>query len=157
MNILIGPAKKSDLSEILNLQKDCYQSEAEIYNDFTIPPLTQNANSLLIDFEKKLILKAELDNEIIASVQAFQEEDSCYIGRLIVKQEMQNQGIGKKMLNAIEAKFSNCKRFELFTGFRSEKNLFFYQKLGYREFKRETINENLTIIFLEKRKINGSE
>ena len=46
MNILIQPSLKSDLEEILKLQKECYRAEAEIYNDFTIPPLTQDLTSL---------------------------------------------------------------------------------------------------------------
>ncbi len=31
----------SDAEEILSLQKLAYRSEAEIYNDFNIPPLVQ--------------------------------------------------------------------------------------------------------------------
>jgi hypothetical protein len=34
-------ADKGDYEEILDLQKLAYQSEAIIFNDFTIPPLTQ--------------------------------------------------------------------------------------------------------------------
>jgi hypothetical protein len=52
-------------------------------------------------------------------------------------------------LEAAEKKFNNAKRFELFTGYKSEKNLFLYKKLGYKEFKDEQINE-MTIKYLEK-------
>ena len=39
---MITKALYSDLEEILALQKLAYQSEAELYDDYTIPPLTQS-------------------------------------------------------------------------------------------------------------------
>jgi hypothetical protein len=39
--LIIEEATVSDAEEILALQKLAYQSEAEIYNDFGIPPLVQ--------------------------------------------------------------------------------------------------------------------
>lgn len=150
MNIRIQPAAKNDLKAILQLQKECYQTEAEIYNDFTISPLTQDLESLENDFDSQTILKAESDRKIVASVRGFRQNETCCIGRLIVHPDVQNLGIGQKMIKAIETAFPQCKRFELFTGFRSEKNLYLYQKLGYREFRREKANTNLTLIFMEK-------
>jgi hypothetical protein len=40
-------------------------------------------------------------------------------------------------------------RYELFTGHRSERNLYLYAKLGYRQFKREPVHEALTVVYLE--------
>jgi len=39
-NFEIKPAEINDLGQILYLQKCCYLSEAEIYNDYSIDPLT---------------------------------------------------------------------------------------------------------------------
>lgn len=41
-------------------------------------------------------------------------------------------------------------QYELFTGHKSEKNLYLYKKLGYTEFKREKVNDNLTLVYLKK-------
>ncbi|QGY47387.1 GNAT family N-acetyltransferase [Maribellus comscasis] len=150
MEIQIQPALLNDLKQILQLQKDCYQSEAKIYDNFDIPPLTQSLKSLEEDFNRQTILKAELGGKLVASVRAFRENGTCFIGRLIVKEDFQNRGIGRKMMKAIEAVFSDCYRYELFTGFKSVKNLNLYHKLGYREFKRHKENEKLTIVFFEK-------
>ena len=54
---------------------------------------------------------------------------------------------------SIEGLFESAKRFELFTDHKSIKNIYLYQKLGYREFKRMPINYILTMIYLEKYKI----
>jgi catechol 2,3-dioxygenase-like lactoylglutathione lyase family enzyme/ribosomal protein S18 acetylase RimI-like enzyme len=148
--IRILPACKADLSAILDLQKECYMSEAEIYNDFEIPPLKQDLKSLEDEFDYSFILKGLVDGQIVTSVRGFFDNDTCYIGKLIVKNEFQNRGIGRKMMGCFEAVFRDCKRFELFTGFKSLKNLYLYKKLGYKEFKKERINDGLSLIYLEK-------
>ena len=81
-------------------------------------------------------------------------EDTCYIGRLIVHPDYQNQGIGTALMSEIEDKFSNISRFEIFTGYKSEKNLYIYKKLGYETFKEEVVDDKLTLVFLEKKRIN---
>jgi ribosomal protein S18 acetylase RimI-like enzyme len=147
----VEKATLSDAEEILSLQKLAYQSEAEIYNDFNIPPLVQTLEEIKKDFGIQFLLKAVMDEKIIASVRAHTKEGTCYIGRLIVHPDFQNQGIGTKLMVEIEKIFSTCQRFELFTGARSERNLYLYQKLGYKIFKTAKITDQTTIVYLEKK------
>jgi len=112
--------------------------------------LTQTLKSIEKDFDKEAFLKIEVENKIIASVRGYMDFDTCKIGRLIVENKFQNQGLGTKLMKAIESKFDFAKRFELFTGHKSEKKLFLYNKLGYSEFKREQINRKIEFVFLEK-------
>lgn len=86
------------LEAILSLQKLAYRSEAEIYDDFTIPPLTQTLEGIKKDFERQIFLKAVTDGRIIGSVRAFVKEGTCYVGRLIVHPDFQNQGIGTQLM-----------------------------------------------------------
>lgn len=150
--MIIELAFERDLLDILELQKLAYQSEAEIYNDYSIPPLTQTLDEIKEDFTFQVFLKAVIKNKIIGSIRVYKEEDTLYIGRLIVHPDFQNQGIGTKLLKEIEAKFNEVKRFELFTGYKSKKNLYLYHKSGYSIFKSEKISENLTLDYLEKNK-----
>ena len=143
-------ATEQDLPEILQLQKDAYLSEAKIYNDYDIPPLKQDIDSIKNEFEKGKILKAMIGNELVGSVRAYQESSTCYIGKLIVKENQQNKGIGKSLMQAIESLYVDCNRFELFTGMKSEKNLHLYKKSAYTPFKEVKINDQLTMVFLEK-------
>jgi ribosomal protein S18 acetylase RimI-like enzyme len=148
--MIIKPATINDADEILSLQKLAYQSEAEIYNDFNIPPLNQSLEEIKDEFDNKTFLKAVVDGKIIGSVRAFVEQGTCYIGRLIVHPDFQNQGTGTKMMNEIEKFFKKAKRFELFTGHKSKRNIYLYQKLGYRIFRTEKITDNLEIVYLVK-------
>jgi len=142
-------AGEENLNEILALQKLAYQSEAELNNDFDIPPLTQTLEEIRAEFGQALFLKAMEGERIIGSVRAHEKDGTCHIGRLIVHPEYQNRGIGSRLLRDIESRF-DCKRFELFTSERSERNLYLYKKFGYREFKRLPLNEKTTLVFLEK-------
>jgi hypothetical protein len=55
-------------------------------------------------------------------------------------------------MKAIEQQFTapEVNRYELNTGHKSIRNLYLYQKLGYREFKRIPVNEKVTMVFMEK-------
>jgi hypothetical protein len=53
-------------------------------------------------------------------------------------------------MNAIEAKFSEVGRFELFTGEKSTKNLSLYRKLGYVKFGTEQMTPSVRIVYMEK-------
>lgn len=148
MNIEIATIQ--DAQSILALQKLAYVSEAEIYNDFNIDPLTQTSDSLCNDFRKQVFLKALVNDRIVGSVRGYLGDGTCHIGRLIVHPDYQNRGIGKQLMSEIESFFKNATRYELFTGHRSERNLYLYQKLGYSTHKTERVNDNLVLVFLEK-------
>jgi lactoylglutathione lyase len=148
-NFEIKEATYEDLEQILYVQKCCYLSEAEIYNNYSIQPLTQKSDDIKLDFENQNILKLEYNNKIIGSVRGFVKDNTCCIGKLFVDKDFQNMGFGKQLMIEIEKKFRDVPRFELFTGYKSAKNLYLYNSLGYKEFKSELV-DGVTIKYLEK-------
>ncbi len=124
--------------------------QAKIYNDYTIPPLIETIEEMKNVFPQQTFLKAVIDNKIVGSVRGYKEGDTCHIGRLIVHPDFQNQGIGSKLMNEIEHNFKDIKKYELFTGHKSEKNIYLYKKLGYKQFKVEPIHEKLKHVYFEK-------
>ncbi|MGY6650476.1 GNAT family N-acetyltransferase [Wenyingzhuangia sp. IMCC45574] len=148
----ISIAEKKDLKAILALQKACYMEEAVLYNDYTIPPLTDTLESIEQNYKNEKILKIECDGKLVGSVRGILELNTCKIGRLIVHTNYRNKGLGTKLMNQIESEFDNVNRFELFTGHKSIRNLSLYKKLGYSEFRKQRISENLELVFLEKMK-----
>jgi len=148
--MIIERAVIIDMEEILALQKLAYRSEAEIYNDFSIPPLLQTLEEIKEEFRDQVFLKAIVNGKIIGSVRAYQNEEACYIGKLIIEPESQNQGIGTRLLYEIEGAFKLSKRYKLFTGHKSVKNICLYQKAGYKVYKQEKITDNINFVYLEK-------
>jgi ribosomal protein S18 acetylase RimI-like enzyme len=143
-----------DAEDILALQKLAYRSEAEIYNDFHIPPLDQTLEDMKADIQRQVVLKAVMrcgNGRIVGSVRAFSKDGTCHIGRLIVDPDLQRRGIGTALMGAIEGRFNEATRYELFTGDRSEGNIRLYERLGYRRFKSERASDSLTLVYMEKK------
>lgn len=143
----------TDAETILALQKRAYHSEAELNNDFSIPPLTQTLEQLRAEFSLKEILKVMVDGEIVGSGQAKIDNGTVFIGRIIVCPDFWGQGIGSGILQALESVFPEAIRYELFTGAKSHKNLAFYKSRSYRNFKTAILGET-ELVYLEKYK-NG--
>ena len=151
MNFEITLADKDDLQQILQLQNVCYKTEAELHDEKNIPPLTETYNSINQEFEEgMLFLKGIVDGTLVGSVRGQIKDDIALIGRLIVKKEFQNNGFGQLLMRKIENHLDHSIRYELFTGHKSDKNIKLYQKLGYSEIRRQYINDNLTLVYLEK-------
>jgi ribosomal protein S18 acetylase RimI-like enzyme len=143
-------ASIDDLTEILELQIRAYQSEAEIYNDYSIEPLIETPLELQEQFKDKVFLKAVFDGKIVGSVRGYLKAETIHIGRLAVEPDFQNQGMGTQLIRSIEGYFPNAERYELFTGHKSVNNLRLYNNLGYREFKREPGGDQVMMVYLEK-------
>lgn len=150
VDVILERATVGDAEAILSLQVLAYQQEAAIYGNYKIPPLLQTLAHLQEEFHTHTFLVARWHQEIVGSVRALCRDGRCHIGRLIVHPRLQRQGLGSRLMTAIEAAFPEAQSYELFTGHRSEGNLRLYHRLGYREFKRQPAAPGLEIVFLEK-------
>lgn len=150
MSITIQQAADSDLRDILNLQYIAYQSEAKLLGNLNIPPLTQTLEEVENEFKNGIFLKAtDEKGMIIGSVRAHSSKQTLYIGKLIVHPYSQGQGIGTKLVHAIE-NISPHQRYELFTSSKSVENIRLYKRLGYSIFLEKEIAEDLTFVYMEK-------
>jgi GNAT superfamily N-acetyltransferase len=149
-------ATVADALEILALQKLSYLSEARLYNDYSIPPLTQTVEDLVADFGRKTFLKAVEDGRIVGSVNGFRKDDCCHIGRLMVHPDFQGRGIGSLLMEAIEAAFDDVRAWELFTGELSLNNIRLYERLGYRIVREEPFpGSTFAVVFMGKTRNKG--
>ncbi|MGA3007002.1 MAG: GNAT family N-acetyltransferase [Opitutaceae bacterium] len=145
-------AEINDAPAILGLQKIAYRSEAEIYGEDNLPAMQQTLEELQKDFARpeQVFLKAVVNGKIIGSVRGFPSDQATLVSRLIVHPFFQRHGIGQKLIEEIEKAFPASKRFEVFTGQRSEDNLRRLRKLGFQEFKTEPFKPALTWVHLQK-------
>jgi GNAT superfamily N-acetyltransferase len=149
---VIVPAVRDDAERILYLQRLAYLVEAERYQEWQIPPLTESVRQMLVEFGRQLFLKACVHSarQIVGAVRARLENGTCHVGRLIVHPDFQGHGIGSTLLRAIEERFASATRFELFTGHCSADNLRFYACRGYAPFREQPVSTRLTLVYLEK-------
>lgn len=147
----IVKAEYNDLTEILNLQYLAYQSEADLFGTRDIPPLKQTLDEVIEEYNQGIILKLiDENNLIIGSIRAKEKDGTVYIGKLMVHPDYRCKGYGSRMLNEIEAYFPET-RYELFTSTRSVDNIRLYSKMGYKEFKQESLSDELIFIYMEKK------
>ena len=111
----ICEAKVEDAPIVLQIQKEAYISEAELHNDFNIPPLTQSLAELESEFNDKCVLKVILNEQIIGSGQVKLNGTTSHIGRMAVKTNFKGMGVGSKLLSALEQFYPEANRVELFT------------------------------------------
>lgn len=147
---IIESATRVDAPAILALQKLAYRSEASLYADWNLPPLTQTLDALRAEFAESVVLKAVADGVIVGSVRARREGDTWRIGRLVVHPDFRGQGLGTRLLRAIERESGDSHRIELFTAHRSSGNIRLYERLGYVRSREQVLSPAVTLVFMEK-------
>ncbi|MEV1022460.1 GNAT family N-acetyltransferase [Streptomyces sp. NPDC050264] len=154
MSVTISAATEADTEQILKLQYLCYQSEAQLYGDYSIEPLRQSLDSVRAELTGGTVLVARLGDEVVASVRGTIDADgTARIDKLIVHPRMQRHGLGGRLLSAVESALGTAgtaKRFELFSGHRSEHNLRLYRKHGYTPVSTKRVDDRLTLVTLAK-------
>ena len=150
--IEIARASAADAAALHELQRLAYRSEAELYDDWTIPPLVEPLAATERALVEMHVLKATQGGRIVGAVRGRIDGDTCHVGRLMVHPDFQGRGIGSQLMRALECASPQVQRFELFTGERSARNLQVYSRLGYRELRRATLSARVTLVYLEKRR-----
>jgi len=145
-------AEAADAGEILTLSRGAYVSEAQLYDDPFLPPLTETLEEIAKAIEEAHVLKAVLNGRIIATGRARREADTLHLGRLAVAPDMQGRGLGSTLIAALEVLATpGTEHFALFTGARSEPNLRLYKRLGYEETHRGEGSTGNELVYLRKR------
>ncbi|MBO0653446.1 GNAT family N-acetyltransferase [Streptomyces triculaminicus] len=154
MSVTISAAAGEDAEQILKLQYLCYQSEAALYGDYSIEPLTQTLDDLRAELGRGCVLVARLGEEVVGSVRGtVDDEGTAVITGLIVHPRMQRHGLGGRLLAALEERLAGewaAKRYRLATGQRSEGNLRLYRKWGYERTGSRVVTRAFTLVTLEK-------
>jgi ech hydrogenase subunit C len=148
--MIIEKADYSDMPEILALQKIAYQSEQELYTNSSLAPLNQSLTELQKDFMNMIVLKALVNGKIIGSIRGLALEGTGYHSRVVVHPYFQGRGLGAKLIREIEKDLLPVKRWEVFTWYKSKRNIQLYQKLGYKVFKTEKVSDTMEFVYLEK-------
>ncbi|QFY14322.1 GNAT family N-acetyltransferase [Nonomuraea phyllanthi] len=150
MLVQIERALAADAGEILTVQRAAYVSEAQLYGDPYIPPLVESLEQVRKIIESAVMLKALDAGRVVGAVRGQVSGTTCLVGRLVVAPDHQGRGIGTALLAALHEAVPEARAFDLFTGHLSEANLRLYRRLGYRETRRERMDDHLTLIHLRR-------
>lgn len=155
-SVTISAATDDDAEQILKLQYLCYQTEAELYGDWRIEPLTQTLAELRTELAEGCVLVARLGEEVVGTVRALVDADrTARISRLCVHPRMRRHGLGGRLLTRIEERLAAeraARRYRLCTGHRSDVNLRLYRRCGYTAVGTRTDSGpgRVTLVTMEK-------
>ena len=134
----IRSANEKDIAVILDLLYELGRPKPQKDSDVEI--FEKLVRAYLKDPDKE-ILVAEHDTDIVGIVSIMflsrlnRDLVEMYIPELVVTKSYQNQGVGKKLVNAcIElAKKKKCHRIRLESGIQRKESHIFYKNLGFEQ------------------------
>ncbi|MGW6277484.1 tRNA (guanosine(37)-N1)-methyltransferase TrmD [Kribbella sp. NPDC055071] len=151
--VRVLPATEADAGEIHTLQLASFLSEGLIYDDFSIPPLTEGVDAVVARLKRGGTLKAVAGTRIVGSVQLTVDGPVGHIERLVVAPDWQGRGLGARLLRVAEQLApAEVTSYQLDTGAESDRNLGLYQKAGYRETGRRQQTAKIELVLLTKRR-----
>ncbi|RNL79849.1 tRNA (guanosine(37)-N1)-methyltransferase TrmD [Nocardioides marmorisolisilvae] len=130
--------RPSDAGEIFTLQRACWVQELQVNPGVRIHALEEDLETVRRWIGTDTVLVLRSAGRLVGAVRArlHQGEDGTAtwdIGRLMVAPDLQGSGLGRQLLEAIEAAApESATTFELFTGAGSLRNQKMYKKAGYR-------------------------
>lgn len=129
----IRPIETDDAGEVLTVQRAAFASEALIYGDPDMPPLTQTLEELRAELVENLGCVAVTGHRLVGAVRARIDGHLLLIGRLAIAPDQQGEGLGTLLLAAVEerGRDAGATAAELFTGGLSEANQRLYEREGY--------------------------
>lgn len=138
--------------ELLTVRRAAFVTEAQLYDDPNIPPLTQTLDELRADLADPNVvtLGAWLGHRLVGSIRVGLDDPKATLGRLAVAPDLQGRGIGTQLLLAVPAHLRpTTSEVWVFTGQDSLQNLAMYAKHGYEHQYDQAAGE-LTYAYLRK-------
>ncbi|HXV66794.1 MAG TPA: GNAT family N-acetyltransferase [Nitrosopumilaceae archaeon] len=136
-NVQIRSAKSKDIPIILELLYELGRPRAK--KDSDIDTFTKLVKKYLKDSDKEILIAENNDSKIVGMISMVfllrlnQKENEMYIPELVVFENYQKKGIGKKLLDSCIklAKEKKCHRIRLESGNSRKESHIFYKKLGF--------------------------
>ncbi|MDG4823830.1 GNAT family N-acetyltransferase [Asanoa sp. WMMD1127] len=146
----IRRADAADAGEVFTLQRAAFLSEAQRYDDPHLPVLTETLAELTAVLDTVFVGRHLAGRLVVVGRGRLDAAGTCHIGRLAVAPDLRGQGLGRRMLRAVEAAHPDARRFELFTGAASHDNIRLYERNGYTIFARRTLDRGPGLVHLAK-------
>jgi tRNA (guanine37-N1)-methyltransferase len=156
----IVPATRGDAGEILTLQRCCWVTEAIDSDSLAIPALHEDLATVVAELDRWQTWVVRSAGRLVGSVRGRLADGpdggSVWdIGRLMVAPDLQGRGLGRVLLEHIQAVApAEATAYRLFTGAKAARNQRLYKKAGFR--LRPELEAPPLAVIMTKRRISGS-
>lgn len=125
----------ADIDAIAQITAEAFKKYSQMIGIDKIPALIETAEDIKKDIEENIVLVAFVDGVPVGSVRVRIEKDgeSAYLYRFGVRLNVQNNGIGKSLMNLVDIKMKEkgIKRISLHTGAKVSSLVRFYYGRGF--------------------------
>lgn len=156
MNVMLQEVKSSEVFSAFLMLKRGFLPTYFKYFDKVNPIFTSYSKfSNRLRSDKNAAFWIIADRIKVGMIELQFKDDMVHINNFYILKKYQNRGIGQTALINIHNKYSDCKRWHLFTIKQDKRNCYLYEKLGYISSGVEhRINKRMMLIEYEKRKDN---
>jgi len=143
MDITVRLATKDDSAEISWVLLNAFGQNKESYTPEAFEIVTPSTDLIAERFDEGPQWVAEIDDEIVGTVSLTTEPEGLYIRSMAVRQDAQGQGVGHKLLEAINeyADKSEHDRIFLYTTYFVPGAKEMYEKHGFSWVRDTTADE----------------
>ncbi|MBR3929230.1 MAG: GNAT family N-acetyltransferase [Clostridia bacterium] len=156
MIVRLQPARPEDAIRLTEMQARAFMPIVQKRGGFETSPAAESPDQMLerITDKKSRSFIIMADDMYAGMIRIKQLGAGAYkISPIFVLPEFQNMGIGKKAISLAEEMFPSACLWTLFCVREDEKNVYFYEKLGFQKTGCERkLTENITLIGYERRK-----
>jgi GNAT superfamily N-acetyltransferase len=137
--------------EVLTVQRAAFLTEARTYGRVDIPPLAESLEDLRREIATTTTVAAFLGERLVGSARLSLEGEIGWISRVAVAPDLQGEGIGSGLLQALEETAPReVTRFQLGAGGKSGANIALYERRGYREVSRTLDVVGIELVIMAK-------
>lgn len=143
-------AAVDDAPAMLALQHVAFEPEARACGSREIPPLQETVAGIQAHIRTATVLKAMDGERLVGAIRGVVTGDTCVVRVLVVAEDQRGQGLGARLLEAIEAAHPDVARFELTTNMIMPANVRFYLRHGYDVVEQVQQAPTIRLAFMRK-------
>ena len=156
MTLEVAALRPGHAGELYTLQRAAYVGEAQRYHEPGIPPLAETLDEVRADIASPRVvtLGAWLGPRLVGAVRGRPDGDRMEVARVAVAPDLQGQGIGGRLLAAVEdapLRFASHIGLWLVAASRSDGNVRLYHRVGYRTVGTAVDHLGIELLRMEKR------
>lgn len=155
MDVTLKKIGVEDADTWLKMQVETFTPFLKKYEDYDIDPAAENIEKIVWRMNYPFLHHYFIlrDGQIAGGLRVFWWENTnrFRLGIMFILPAFQNGGIGEAAIKQMEALYPQADSWELETLLQEERDLHFYEKLGYlREGEPRVVNDRLTLVFYKK-------